>query len=191
MTDQSSLRYWVDEAIQSLGYVKPEAAQKLCDLMAADPHASHKSVSTAYRKSGTQLSTEEKKALGIRANAFMTKEAFADLTAKGCQIALGAHEITMRRAAFAHGRVLKIADAREAGVKEWKAMGLPEGCPGCKRLVDTKLGADDISPTGPHDCAREACALFYMPDVRDVLKGSTSKAAEPHSVRPSPWWKFW
>lgn len=192
MVDQESLRYWVDEAIQSLGYLKPEAAQTLCELIASDPNASHKSVSTAYRKSGTQLSAEEKKALGIRGNAFMTKEAFADLTEKGRQNPLGAHEITMRRAAFAHGRVLEISKAQRAGVKEWKVMGLPEECPGCKRLVDAKLSADDISPTGPHDCAREACALFYMPDLRDVMKGSITSTDDQHANNPArPWWKLW
>lgn len=188
MTDQTSLRYWVDEAIQSLGYVKPEAAPKLCDLITHDPTLSYRSVSTAYRKSGTQLSTDEKKALGIRANAFMTKEALAELTDKGRANALGSHEITMRRAAFAHGHVREIAEAQRAGVSSWKVMAAPGECPGCQRLNDSNLSAGEILPTGPHDCAREACALVYLPKLRSALE-SAMQANAPVSSRP--WWKFW
>lgn len=169
MTDQKSLRYWVDEAIQSLGYVKPEAASKLCELITRDETLSYSSVSTAYRKEGPQISADEKKALGIRANAFMSKEALADLTEKGRNNPLSAHEITMRRAAFAHGRVREITKAQEAGVSSWKAISVPGECPGCLRLSDTKLCAEEISPIGPPDCAREACAICYLPNFKERL----------------------
>ena len=187
MTDQNSLRYWVDEAIRSLGYVKADAAPKLCELIASDPHASDKSISTAYRKSGTQLSAEGKKALGLRANAFMTEEALADLTEKGRECALIAHEATMRRAAFALKHAENMAKEKSLGVTKWEAVApATDQCPGCKRLDGQVMCADDISPTGPHDCSRDACAIIYTPIIDENFMSQDRK--EPS---PKPWWKFW
>ena len=101
MSDARSVNVgqWVEEAVASLGYLKPGVVEKLTRLIEdefAQPLQRHpRELATQVRKQGQQLSRDEKKGLGIRANAFMSREALADLTDKGLSSPLAAHEQTV------------------------------------------------------------------------------------------------
>jgi hypothetical protein len=185
--------YWVDEAIQSLGYIKPEAAKTLARLIDTHKNEAAKAIATRHRKDGPQVSTDEKKALGIRANAFLSIAAKAELTEKGLDCPLVAHEQTILRASLAASRAASISQEQAFGVEQWRFCGTGvDNCPGCKRLDDKVISIDEAVPTGPHDCARDACAAAYSPSI-DFLKDLGAKTPRTgrtaHSARP--WWKFW
>lgn len=90
----------VTEAIRALDYLRPEFKSVLVALMprcvqGEHPHA----VARAVRREGAQISLKDKRALGLRANAFMSEEAFAMMTNKGKLKPLEALENTLLRAA--------------------------------------------------------------------------------------------
>jgi hypothetical protein len=189
------LRIWVDEAIKSLGYLKPEAALKLVNLIHDNRHQNSKQISTLYRKGGEQLTSEEKKHLGIRANAMMSKQAINDLTEKGLSKPVSAHEQTILRASLAWSRSNNMADGSGAGTSKWEVLApFPDKCPGCKRLDGKFIFAGEMEPTGPHDCFREACAIALSVDVKDIVSFDaplTSRAQQTTQKAPKPWWQFW
>lgn len=98
-----------EEAVELLGLLKPEALETVFELL-DNPDGSHpRAICTAYRKRGEQLQDAEKKVAGIRKNAFMSRKALAEITAKGMQEPLRAHELTVLRGSFAifrHGNAL-------------------------------------------------------------------------------------
>ncbi|MFT3790793.1 MAG: hypothetical protein QM741_06895 [Rudaea sp.] len=73
----------VRKAIAALGYIKASAETALIAMLQDIPVEHPKKICTAYRKEGEQLSRDEKQALGLRANAFMSRKAFDDLTDHG------------------------------------------------------------------------------------------------------------
>lgn len=187
MKHSESVRHWVDEAIKKLGYLKPESAQKILQLIEQSPAQPASAIATKYRKDGEQIEAEEKKRLGIRANGFMSTSALADLTDKGLAAPLAAHEQTILRATLAHARAVSLAKERSLGVTQWECVTAHEAdCPGCARMNGQAFSADEILPTGPQDCFREACAIGYIPIV-DYDKLATSHQEQ----KARPWWKLW
>lgn len=162
----------ITEAITSLGYLRPEAAPQLAELLArctggAREHP--RSVATAYRKAGEQLSAGEKKAAGVRANAHLSRQAYADLTEKGQTNPLAAHEITILRASYTILRQSSydqcVSACAEIGEDSFIFVdGMFTGtCAGCSRLNNTMV-TTPISGVPP-DCEREACGLMYRVKV--------------------------
>lgn len=193
MTYSTSTIFWAKEAIRSLGYLKPETAKQIAMLIEENPTQHPKAIATSYRKKGDQITTDEKKRLGIRANGFMSKDALEDLTEKGLANPLVAHEQTILRASLAVSRARRISIEKEQGVTQWKFSGAgSDDCAGCKRLEDRVISIDEALPTGPHDCGRDACAAFYMAHMdylqREAPDGTVSGDA-PRSKRS--WWKLW
>ncbi|MER8406823.1 hypothetical protein [Mesorhizobium sp. M0768] len=88
------------EAVARLGLLKPEAAKTISRLLLAEMGDHPRAICTAYRKNGVQISREEKKALGIRVNAFLSYAAFNELSEAGKGAPLSAHETTLLRATF-------------------------------------------------------------------------------------------
>lgn len=187
MIQPTSLRHWVNEAIQTLGYLKPETAEKIVQMAKKNSEQHPRAIATAYRKAGEQLTADEKKRLGLRANAFMSKAAMADLTAKGLAAPLAAHETTILCATLAHSRVANLTNEKALGITSWECVAAFEKeCPGCARMKGQVFSAGEVLPTGPQDCFREACATVYIPKVN--FQELRAKEVE---CRSGPWWKFW
>lgn len=94
----------VDESIRRLGLVSEAARPFLIDQVSKDSGIHPRALCTAHRKSGEQLSRAELKALGLRANAFMSRTALAEITDRGLEAPLAAHETTLLRAFFSYAR---------------------------------------------------------------------------------------
>ena len=148
----------------------------------------------SYRKAGEQLSGEEKKKLGLRANARMPKAAFCDLSGKGRTIPLTAHEQTILRASRAYGRATNVASEKDVrlGKSKWQCLApFPADCPGCMRPDGKLLPENEVPPTGPYDCLHEACAITFVPQTDEgrLFGEPTSGVSLPQN--PRPWWQFW
>lgn len=64
-------RQAIKEAISALGLIRPEAEDRMLALLRDQMDIHPRQISTGYRKEGEQLPKEEKKALGLRSNAFL------------------------------------------------------------------------------------------------------------------------
>lgn len=189
----SSIRHWVDEAIQALGYIKPTSASKIVELIEQNPTEDPKAIATRYRRTGEQITLDEKRRLGIRANGFMSKAALADLSDIGLEAPLAGHQLTILRAVLASGRALSIEGEIQLGVTEFECITpFPDKCAGCARLSATTMSPADASPTGPQDCFREACAISYIGKIDFLAEIDPAKAPKSQSSsKERPWWKLW
>lgn len=123
----------------------------------------------------------------------MSTDALENLTEKGLANPLVAHEQTILRASLAVSRARQISSEQAQGVTEWKFSGAgSDDCAGCKRLENAVISIDEALPTGPHDCGRDACAVFYMANM-DYLKETTPRVTTSDDANHSsrPWWKLW
>lgn len=93
-------RQAVREAITALGLIVSEAEDRMLALLRDQMDIHPRQISTIYRKEGEQLSRDEKKGLGLRSNAFLSRQAFEDLTEDGRDEPLTAHETVLLRATF-------------------------------------------------------------------------------------------
>lgn len=163
-------RYFADEAGRSLGYLKPDAVDMVVSFMGDELVVHPRETATGYRKRGEQIADDEKKALGIRKNAFMSRRALEDLTDKGRARPLDAHEVTTLRATFAMTRNRNIRQANELGYDEFEISSTGDGrCAACDAL-DGKVvkGADapifprpGVSATLDGTCCR--CRSIFWP----------------------------
>lgn len=93
-------RQAAQEAVKRLALLEPGAVPTV-DRLLLDADALHpKAICTAFRQEGVQLADHEKKLLGIRKNAFMTREALSELSELGIRDPIRAHELTVLRASF-------------------------------------------------------------------------------------------
>jgi len=165
----------VSEAISALGYVKPEYASVLEALMprcmTEHPHA----VAREIRKTGTQITDDEKTRLGIKRNGFMSREALSMLTDHGKQHPLLALENTLLRALFSCYRERHIEELYELQRQCDKPVfalikGAVADCPGCAKL-DLKVRPSEAAAQFPIvGCSRDACAVLMEADI-DFLTG--------------------
>lgn len=143
----------VDEAIGHLGLLRPEAAPAIAAMIDDLGSLSPRGIVTTYRKRGEQLSAEEKRALGVRSNAFLSREAYADLTAAGRDDPLSAHETTLLRAIFSVFRAKTVNNAIEAGFDRFEYNGVDPSCPFCGRSGVMVLAAEaSILPDPACEC---------------------------------------
>lgn len=182
----------IAEAIASLGYVTEAATEGLSYALALCGGMSATAVMTRYRKSEPQISRDEKRELGIRGNAFMSRKALVELTDKGRIYPLKAHETTLLRAYFTALRYREIAGAYQGGASKLQYNG-PFGrqCTGCTRLHETVIAIEAADPKPPADCDKEGCALGYWPKWEDgvlppglIVTGVILNIADPTKRAP-------
>jgi len=143
------------EAIQHLGLLTPEAEDIIYHLT-DDRFAEHhpRARCTAYRKDGEQLSKAELKSLGLRSNAFLSRKAFSEISEKGREDPLAAHETVLSRAVFTLFRYHAIMSARAQARRipefkdDYKLSTAHRDCPACNAL-DGKFFKGDDAPIFP------------------------------------------
>jgi hypothetical protein len=160
----------VQEAILSLGYIKPEYDTALAIMLESNEGQHPKTIALAYRKIGEQISRDEKRALGLRSNACFSREALESLTPAGFLKLRDSHVTTLLRAALSYFRSRMIDDCRKVNIYQFKVFAAFKDCPGCMKLGGQIIGSNHAAMLRPNSCAREACALSIMPWV-DHLAG--------------------
>lgn len=143
------------EAIEALGYLQPHAAEVIADMIEEVMVNQPRSTTTTYRKNGEQVSDGEKKALGIRRNAFFSRAALEDLTEKGCSKPLDAHELTLRRATYSFQRVRTIRQGWDHGYDQFRHSSFDTTCPACHALSDKITSGAEAHVFPPKDCICE------------------------------------
>ncbi len=145
------------EAIGSLGLIVAEAEDIIWHMLDFRLTDHPRIRATAYRKDGEQLSADEKRALGLRSNAFLSRRALAEITESGLACPLKAHEMVLLRASFSVLRYRTIQSVRSAG-------GLPDtykydvlnlSCPACGGLDGKITNGDDAYLFAPPRCICE------------------------------------
>ncbi len=133
------------EAIGSLGLVVSEAEDIIWHMLDFRLTEHPKVRATAYRKDGEQLSDHEKRALGLRSNAFLSRRAFAEITEVGMKFPLAAHEKVLLRASFSLFRYRTIQDTRKGNrlPDTYKYYVLNMECPVCRDLDGKVTKGDD------------------------------------------------
>ena len=172
VSEASELEPRTLEAIAGLGYIRPEFDAALAIMLEANEGLHPREIARKYRKNGEQLSANEKRALGLRSNAFLSREALESLTKKGRSNIKDAHTTTLLRAMFGFFRARMIADAKKADIHQFKVLSGPRGCPACDRLEGQLISANEAAFLPPPDCAREACSITLFP-WKDFLAGVT------------------
>lgn len=157
------LQLAVGEAIMRLDLVKPSAHSSIVAMVQDDRGLHPRALCTAYRKEGEQLSKVELKSIGVRANGFMSRRAYEELTERGLSAPLDAHMTTVLRAFFSYARWRSLWNAA-LGVKDTdiavEALSfhydmLPPVCPACKALDGSKVMPLDAHILPAPDCECE------------------------------------
>ncbi|MEN5103777.1 hypothetical protein [Brucella anthropi] len=116
-------------------------------------------VATKYRKRGEQLTTAEKQALGLRSNAFFSRDALNALTDKGRLRPKDSFETTLLRGVFSHSRARSIGSTTDVDHAYLKYSSMFNDCPTCKQLDDTKIDIETAAWQPPSGCIREVCGI--------------------------------
>ena len=153
----------VQEAISSLGYIKPEYDTALAIMLETNEGQHPKAIALTYRKIGEQISRDEKRSLGLRSNVFFSREALQSLAPAGLLKLQDAHVTTLLRAALSYFRSRMIDDCRKANIHQFKVCAAFKDCPGCVEMGGQIIGSNHAAMLRPNSCAREACALSIMP----------------------------
>lgn len=171
------MRYlpFIDRSIVRHGYVKPEYAPDLAIMMEELEGQHPHQIARAFRQTGTPLSKEAKKLLGLRANADMTVEATNALTQKGLSSPLKGLEVTLLDASFDYFRRRAAAEVNRPEFEGYASLFVDswnKDCPGCLRMKGQEIGLDDLDRIPPSDCANEACNMtvrLHMDFTRQAL----------------------
>lgn len=163
------------EAVSHLGYLKPDAVQTIVSMMTGGMIEHPRSITPAYRKDGEQLSREEKKALGIRANGFMSRRAFDDLSEIVKSLPLTAHEATLLRAVFTENRfnrimALDLTDELRPLFDGFRYDAATLDCPFCRRVDGTVVTPESAAILPSPECVCETANYAISPKF-DFLKG--------------------
>ena len=163
------------EATSKLGLLKSEAMETIVSLMRGGMVEHPRAIATAYRKDGDQLTRDEKKAAGIRTNAFMSRRAYDDLTESGKARPLTAHEATLLRAMFTENRFAHSTSPGLSGslmrhFEGFRYDALSSDCPFCSRVNGTVVQPDEVAILPPADCQCETANYSVSPKL-DWLRG--------------------
>lgn len=179
------------EALARLGLLKPLAAPTIVALLENLAGEHPRTACTAYRKTGEQISAEEKRRLAIRANAFLSKKALSELSDKGLVDPLRAHELTLLRASFVlsrHRNALSyarvMADHPEVRMVVRYDAFHHDSCDACKNLHDTPVGPD-WSLLAPEGCACLTAPYALRLDADWLGPARNFGAREPKSGTPT------
>jgi hypothetical protein len=66
------------ESVLRLGLVKPDAEGSIFRMLDVEMAEHPRSITTRFRQDGEQLSRDQKKIFGLRANAFFSRKAFVE-----------------------------------------------------------------------------------------------------------------
>ncbi|MQV12175.1 hypothetical protein GHL01_00250 [Sinorhizobium meliloti] len=163
-------RQAVREAISALGLIKPEAEDTILGLFADEMETHPRQTLTEYRK-GEQLTKEEKKAVGLRSNAFLSRQAFNDLTEAGLENPLKAHEAVLLRATFTFQRYRSLQSIRSSGLVGDKVFQgvkydiLNIQCSVCGPLDGKTIPLDEATIFPLKGCTCDTANWGYRPDV--------------------------
>ena len=151
----------VYEAIETLGLIKPDAAPFILSVvhrLGADPNAL-----LAVRKTGTQLTKQEKADLGLSARAFMNKELLEHLTPLGMPDPTNAYAITCQRAFLSAARHEALQNARESVFPSVARRVCPYTTD-CEPQNDwLPLNCfDGLPPTACGDCVYRTCRSGFV-----------------------------
>ncbi len=158
-----SYRPFVDMAIARRRYVHPEFAEPISSLLALRQDEHPHQIAREFRQMGNQLSADEKRAAGLRANAFMSDIALSSLTDLGREAPIARLDSTFLDAVFAHMRARRIITAIQANAHGLQVDTIRADCPGCKRLRGTVFAVTEVEGMPPEDCAEDACSVMLMP----------------------------
>jgi hypothetical protein len=154
------------EAVSTLGLLVSEAIPTIASLLDEKIQEHPRAIAAAYRKTGEQLSLGEKKLLGIRANGFLSRMAFSELSFSGLTTPLTAHETTLLRATFTlirHRRVAEESDLRKRlgrAFVGFKHETLHHDCGSCNKLDGLVTDAFDAAVFPPMDCVKNCTASY-------------------------------
>ncbi|MEO7679947.1 MAG: hypothetical protein ABIS14_04555 [Sphingomonas sp.] len=146
------------EAIETLGLLRPAAAETIARLLQGDINEHPRALCTAYRKAGEQITDQEKSALGIKRNGFLSRIALNEIAPAGLADPLLAHEISLLRASFVVNRYRRVQQAsqlsRELGpvFTGFPHTTLHSDCAACNRLDGLVTTADDAFIFPSADC---------------------------------------
>lgn len=155
----------IEEAIHSLGYLRLEALPAIIKAIESAPNAHPRDRARFFRKQGNQLSADEKRALGLRANTLFSREAFDCLTERGRDKPIEAIENTFLRAVFTDMREGSIRAAEQelhrfGDSLEIRVSAPIAECPGCQQLDNKPITPEQARTILPPDnCIREACPI--------------------------------
>lgn len=164
-------RQAVKEAIAALGLILPEAEDKIIAFLGNEMEVHPRQTLTEYRKGGEQLTKEEKKALGLRTNAFLSRKAFQDLTDEGRREPLTAHETVLLRATFSYNRYRALQSIKAAdlvGRKIFKGVKyevLNTNCSVCGPLDGKTIQIEEAPILPLQGCSCDTANFGYRPDV--------------------------
>jgi hypothetical protein len=173
-TGADRYRKHVAAAIERLGYIKPEYADALSELIAQNEDAHPHQIARLFRKSGTQLQKDTKRALGIRANAEMSREAAGALTQRGLSSPLKGLDATLLAAVFSCLREQTAQRHPATGHCRLEAGPTFLDCAGCQRLNGQPVSQELKDGTPPPDCEKEACSLTFQWRI-DFLAAAVEK----------------
>lgn len=148
------------EAVNSLGYIDPSHIKTVALLQSLCVTHHPRGVATKYRKRGEQLSREEKKALGLRSNAFYSREAFEALTDKGKKSPILAYENTLLRGSFSYFRSTSIASSVGVNHAYLKYSRMFFDCDTCAKLDGHMIQPIQADWRPPSDCLKDACGVL-------------------------------
>ncbi|MCR6502468.1 hypothetical protein MUO32_25915 [Shinella sp. CPCC 101442] len=163
-------RQAVREAISALGLIKAEAEDTIVGFLADEMEIHPRQTLTEYRR-GEQLSKDEKKAIGVRSNAFLSRQAFHDLTEAGLECPLKAHETVLLRATFTFQRYQTIQSTKAAGLvgdKVFKGMKydvLNMHCAICGPMDGKTIPIDEATIFPFPGCTCDTANWGYRADV--------------------------
>lgn len=153
--------FFVQETMETLGYLLPSAAPKLMAAMSPAIGTSGDS-SLINRKAGEQMDDLEKKRAGIRKSAMLRRDMFEDLTEKGRAIPLDAHAVTFRRSDFSMNRARSIAQAQALGCDRFEYMA--DGthlCASCDQLDGRIVSGAEAHVIPPPSCTCETGRYLF------------------------------
>ena len=164
MTNEDAAR----EAVTTLGLLDQRAIPTIAKLLQDEMRDHPRTIAAAYRKDGEQLSNIEKRGLNIRANAFLSRSALAEITAAGLADPLAAHETTLLRATFTMKRARQVIGCEEHREKFGKNFvgyaheTLHRHCAACNKLDSLLvIEAREAVIVPPIDCV-PGCTASYV-----------------------------
>lgn len=174
-----------------LGLLKPAAEPTIVTLPENLGGYHPGTAVTAWRKAGEQLSAEEKRMLGIGANAFFSRRALEELCDKGFANPLMAHETTLLRASFVmfrhrHAAVYRkvMDDHPQVRMAVRYDAFHDDSCDVCKSLHDSPVG-DDRALFAPDACTCPTAPHSLRLDADWLGPARETGAREPERPAPS------
>lgn len=120
------------------------------------------------RKEGPQLSKDEKIALGIKTNAYMSHEMFNELTSAGALRPIEAHVIAAARVASSLARLQTVKLADEFAFPQVEIVcASGKSCSHCETLDGKILQATDAFIQTPSECVNDYCITMLVNLIED------------------------